>query len=352
MKSTLWKAVAGTGLLGVGSLYFAPDALAATYTGTTVPNAYGGSVQVQITTDATGRITSIATPVQPTGQNAIYASRAIPTLVSEALAAQSANIQGVSGASAISQAWKMSLASAIAQIVVAPTSTPTPTATSTPTSTPVVSTPQPTPPAPPAPSYSPTQSQSNTSNAATVPGPSASGCTTMPPVITDLPDVTTGPIPQGAATPVGNPIAQGAPTPVSTQQGTTTVTVLVSGENRTPTPRSSNVTTYTITQNQTAIQNMVQNQLQTVTKGQVHTVLVTCTQTATPTATPTVTVFATVTATATATVTAEPALTINPGAAILKKTFVCTKTVNGALTKKTLKSAVVKCPTGFTLLKK
>jgi hypothetical protein len=93
---------------------------------------------------------------------------------------------------------------------------------------------------------------------------------------------------------------------------------------------------------------MVQNQLQTVTKGQVHTVLVTCTQTATPTATPTVTVFATVTAT----VTAEPALTINPGAAILKKTFVCTKTVNGALTKKTFKSAVVKCPTGFTLLKK
>jgi uncharacterized protein with FMN-binding domain len=350
VKNTALKAITSSSLLGLGSLYFATDALAASYSGPPVANGYGASIQVQITTDSTGRITAINSPVTYAtngvdSKTINLTSKAIPILQNEALAAQSSNVQGVSGASYTSLAWKSSLASAIAQIVVAPTSTPTPT----PTSNPVVSTPQPTPPAP---SYSPTQSQSNTSNAASVPGPSASGCTTMPPVITDLPDVTTGPIPQGAATPVGNPIAQGAPTPVSTQQGTTTVTVLVSGENRTPTPRSSNVTTYTITQNQTAIQNMVQNQLQTVTKGQVHTVLVTCTQTATPTATPTVTVFATVTATATATVTAEPALTINPGAAILKKTFVCTKTVNGALTKKTLKSAVVKCPTGFTLLKK
>ena len=93
-----------------------------TFTGSTVSNPKGGSVQVAITVDgASGvyRITSIATPVQPGGGNASYANKAIPTLTNEALAAQSASINGVSGASEVSAAWISSLYSAIAQAAAA-----------------------------------------------------------------------------------------------------------------------------------------------------------------------------------------------------------------------------------------
>ena len=59
------------------------------------------------------RITAIATPIQPTGACAPFSNFAIPTLKSEALASQSANINGVSGASQTSNAWKSSLSFAI-----------------------------------------------------------------------------------------------------------------------------------------------------------------------------------------------------------------------------------------------
>jgi uncharacterized protein with FMN-binding domain len=107
-----------------------------------------GTVQVQITVDANGTITKIDTPqVSTSRSNASYTNYALPILVSEALKAQSAAIQGVSGASYLSRGWTSSLASAIAQIPKASTSstaTPTPTAKPTPVLTPTpVATPTP-----------------------------------------------------------------------------------------------------------------------------------------------------------------------------------------------------------------
>ena len=61
---------------------------------------------------------------------------------------------------------------------------------------------------------------------------------------------------------------------------------------------------------------------------------------------PTVTV--TVTATPKPT---EPAVIVKPGS-VIKKTFTCVKTTKGVTTKQTLKAFIVKCPLGFTLVKK
>jgi hypothetical protein len=114
-------------------------AAAQTFLGNAANNALGGQLQVQITVDA-GKITAIATPLIPTGRNAQYANYAVPILTQEALVAQSATIQGVSGASYISSAWKASLASAIAKAGSAvtgalsstPVKTPAPVATNLP----------------------------------------------------------------------------------------------------------------------------------------------------------------------------------------------------------------------------
>ena len=126
-----------------------------TFTGSLRPDGgYGGNVQVAITVDAVNgvyKITNITTPVQPTGQNSYFANLAIPTLTSEALAAQSATITGVSGASSVSAAWIQSLASAIASAAAAgerigsPVSSTTPTPTPTPTTTAPAPTPTPMP---------------------------------------------------------------------------------------------------------------------------------------------------------------------------------------------------------------
>ena len=112
---------------------------ATTYLGNAV-NYNFGTVQVQITVDDSGKITKIETPqVSTHGANGSYTSYALPILVSEALKAQSAAIQGVSGASYLSRGWTSSLASAIAQIPKASTSStpkPTPVLTPTPVATP------------------------------------------------------------------------------------------------------------------------------------------------------------------------------------------------------------------------
>jgi uncharacterized protein with FMN-binding domain len=121
---------------------------ATTYLGNAIDYNFG-IVQVQITIDANGTITKIDTPqVSTHGSNASYTSYALPILVSEALKAQSAAIQGVSGASYLSRGWTSSLASAIAQIPKASTSsTPTPTPTAKPTPAPThTTTPMATPP--------------------------------------------------------------------------------------------------------------------------------------------------------------------------------------------------------------
>ncbi len=121
-------------LAGIADLAHA----ATTYLGNAVNYSFG-IVQVQITVDDAGKITKIDTPQSSTrGSNASYTNYAVPILVSEALKAQSAHIQGVSGASYISNGWITSLASAIAQISPTSVAAPaTPTATPTPTSTPV-----------------------------------------------------------------------------------------------------------------------------------------------------------------------------------------------------------------------
>ena len=108
---------------------------ATTYLGDAINYSFG-IVQVQITVDDAGKITKIDTPqVSTRGSNGSYTNYALPILVTEALKAQSANIQGVSGASYLSRGWISSLASAIAQIsrVTVATPTPTPTPTQTPT---------------------------------------------------------------------------------------------------------------------------------------------------------------------------------------------------------------------------
>ncbi len=127
------KAILGAAT--IGSLAFTDPTFAAaqTFLGNPASNALGGQLQVQITVDG-GKITDIQTPLIPTGRNAQYANYAVPILKQEALAAQSAVIQGVSGASYISTAWKQSLASAISKAgsaitksTAAPTAAPLPT---------------------------------------------------------------------------------------------------------------------------------------------------------------------------------------------------------------------------------
>ena len=108
------KAIAGLAALGSICVVDIASAAPQTFVGTVERNPRGGSVQVQITVE-NGKITAITTPVQPGGGNQWYSNYAIPTLTSRALTAQSANIQGVSGASQVATAWKASLASAISK---------------------------------------------------------------------------------------------------------------------------------------------------------------------------------------------------------------------------------------------
>jgi uncharacterized protein with FMN-binding domain len=73
-----------------------------------------GDVQVVITVDG-GRITSVTVPVYPTGsqKHDEISARAIPELVEATMAAQSADIDAVSGATYTSGGYRESLQSAI-----------------------------------------------------------------------------------------------------------------------------------------------------------------------------------------------------------------------------------------------
>jgi uncharacterized protein with FMN-binding domain len=85
-------------------------------TGTDVPNQYG-DVQVQITTSG-GRITQVTALRLPSGdgRSQEISSFSGPQLAQQALAAQSANIDGVSGATYTSEGYRTSLQSAIDQL--------------------------------------------------------------------------------------------------------------------------------------------------------------------------------------------------------------------------------------------
>jgi uncharacterized protein with FMN-binding domain len=72
-----------------------------------------GNVQVKITV-VNGRITDAVAVKAPTGKNDRYTNMAVPILKAQTLKAQSANIQGVSGASYTAYGWQTSLQGAIA----------------------------------------------------------------------------------------------------------------------------------------------------------------------------------------------------------------------------------------------
>ena len=90
----------------------APAGVSGTFIGPSVFVQYG-NVQVQITV-VNGRITDAQAVVAPSGKNSRYTNMAIPILTRETLAAQSANIQGASGASYTSYGWFKSLQGALA----------------------------------------------------------------------------------------------------------------------------------------------------------------------------------------------------------------------------------------------
>jgi uncharacterized protein with FMN-binding domain len=83
------------------------------YTGETV-RTEEGDVQVVITV-SDGKITSVSVPVHPTGsqRHDEVSARALPQLVEATLAAQSADIDSVSGATYTSGGYRASLQSAI-----------------------------------------------------------------------------------------------------------------------------------------------------------------------------------------------------------------------------------------------
>ena len=90
----------------------APAAINGTFTGPSI-NVNYGNVQVKITV-VNGRITDAVAVKAPSGKNDRWTNMAVPVLKAQTLAAQSANIQGVSGASYTSYGWFTSLQGAIA----------------------------------------------------------------------------------------------------------------------------------------------------------------------------------------------------------------------------------------------
>ena len=84
-----------------------------TFTGDAVTIRYG-IVQVKITVQG-GKIVDAQAVQAPSGSNDRYTQKAVPVLHEQTIAAQSANIQGVSGASFTAYGWYTSLASAIAK---------------------------------------------------------------------------------------------------------------------------------------------------------------------------------------------------------------------------------------------
>ena len=91
----------------------APAAINGTFTGPSVFVNYG-NVQVKITV-VNGRITDAVAVQAPSGRNDRWTNMAVPILKEQTLKAQSANIQGASGASYTSYGWYTSLQGALAQ---------------------------------------------------------------------------------------------------------------------------------------------------------------------------------------------------------------------------------------------
>ena len=90
-----------------------PVTKSGTFTGPSIDVRYG-FVQVKITV-VDGRITDAVAVKAPSGKNDRYTNMAVPILKKQTLAAQSANIQGASGASYTSYGWYTSLQGALNQ---------------------------------------------------------------------------------------------------------------------------------------------------------------------------------------------------------------------------------------------
>jgi uncharacterized protein with FMN-binding domain len=86
---------------------------AETFTGDPITMRYG-IVQVKIVVQG-GKIIDAQAVQVPTGSNDRYTQMSVPVLRERTIAAQSANVQAVSGASFTSYGWYTSLASAIAK---------------------------------------------------------------------------------------------------------------------------------------------------------------------------------------------------------------------------------------------
>ena len=91
----------------------ASKGVSGTFTGPTV-NVNYGNVQVQITVKD-GKIVDATALQAPSGRNDRWTNMALPILKKQTLAAQSASIQGASGASYTSYGWFTSLQGALAK---------------------------------------------------------------------------------------------------------------------------------------------------------------------------------------------------------------------------------------------
>ena len=91
----------------------ATQSASGTFTGDSIDVRYG-FVQVKITVE-NGKITDAQAVKSPSGRNDRYTQMSVPVLRQRTLAAQSANISGVSGASFTSYGWYTSLVSALAK---------------------------------------------------------------------------------------------------------------------------------------------------------------------------------------------------------------------------------------------
>ncbi len=107
-KSAVSKRVAPTPVARTGAV-----AVSGTFVGPAIFVNYG-TVQVQITVKD-GHIMDATALQAPTGRNSRYTNMALPKLKKQTLAAQSAHIQGASGASYTSYGWSTSLQGALSK---------------------------------------------------------------------------------------------------------------------------------------------------------------------------------------------------------------------------------------------
>jgi len=103
----------GSGTTGDGTTSGTDSSGSTTYQGS-VAGTRWGDVQVTITV-ASGKITAVSVPVYPNGnrKDQEINARALPVLTQETIAAQSADIDTVSGATVTSDGYKESLQAAL-----------------------------------------------------------------------------------------------------------------------------------------------------------------------------------------------------------------------------------------------